>query len=134
MMVLRRSSNWPRYLVPATIRDRSSAKMRLSARKLGTSPSAMRWASPSTMAVLPQQAKQQVLGADVFVIETLGFLGAVGKHSLALMTQRQVDRGRNLLPDRGVPFDLFPDRIDGGVGPEEPVRQRLIFPKQAQQQ
>jgi hypothetical protein len=33
MMVLSRSSNWPRYLVPATIRERSSDRMRLSARK-----------------------------------------------------------------------------------------------------
>ncbi len=53
MMVLRRSSNCPRYLVPATIRERSSARMRLSARNEGTSPSAMRCAKPSTMAVLP---------------------------------------------------------------------------------
>ena len=52
-MVLRRSSNWPRYLVPATINERSRARMRLSARNDGTSPSAMRWANPSTMAVLP---------------------------------------------------------------------------------
>src|SRR6266852_2849232 len=56
MMVFRRSSNWPRYLVPATINDRSRARMRLSARNDGTSPSAMRCASPSTMAVLPTPA------------------------------------------------------------------------------
>ena len=53
MMVFSRSSNWPRYFVPATISERSSARMRLSARNDGTSPSAMRCASPSTMAVLP---------------------------------------------------------------------------------
>ena len=53
MMVFSRSSNWPRYLVPATISERSSARMRLSARNDGTSPSAMRCARPSTMAVLP---------------------------------------------------------------------------------
>src|SRR5882757_832225 len=53
MMVLRRSSNWTRYLVPATISERSRERMRLSARKGGTSPSDMRCARPSTMAVLP---------------------------------------------------------------------------------
>ena len=53
MMVFRRSSNWPRYLVPATIKERSSCRMRLSASGGGTSPLAMRCASPSTMAVLP---------------------------------------------------------------------------------
>src|SRR5579872_2786259 len=50
MMVFKRSSNWPRYLVPATISERSSARMRLSARKLGTSPSAIFCANPSTIA------------------------------------------------------------------------------------
>src|SRR5690242_4237364 len=53
MMVFRRSSNCPRYLVPATINERSSPRILLSARNDGTSPSAMRWASPSTIAVLP---------------------------------------------------------------------------------
>jgi len=53
MMDLRRSSNWPRYFVPATTSDRSSAMMRLLVRNGGTLPSTIRWASPSTMAVLP---------------------------------------------------------------------------------
>src|SRR3989454_485498 len=53
MIVFSRSSNWPRYFVPATIRERSRERMRLSARNGGTSLSAMRCASPSTMAVLP---------------------------------------------------------------------------------
>src|SRR5216684_916696 len=53
MMVLRRSSNCPRYFVPATMSERSRERMRLSARNGGTSPSEMRWARPSTMAVLP---------------------------------------------------------------------------------
>ena len=39
MMVFSRSSNWPPYLVPATMSERSSASTRLSARKFGTSPS-----------------------------------------------------------------------------------------------
>jgi len=47
MMVLRRSSNWPRYFVPATMSERSRRKgCRLSARKGGTSPSDMRCARP----------------------------------------------------------------------------------------
>ena len=38
MIALSRSSNWPRYFVPATTSEMSSARMRLSARKCGTSP------------------------------------------------------------------------------------------------
>ena len=48
-----RSSNSPRYLEPATIEPRSRATMRRFLSPSGTSPSTMRRARPSTMAVLP---------------------------------------------------------------------------------
>ena len=48
-----RSSNSPRYLAPATIELKSSAMTRLFFKPSGTSPSTMRWARPSTIAVLP---------------------------------------------------------------------------------
>ena len=48
-----RSSNSPRYFAPAIIEPMSRAIRRLSLRPSGTSPSAIRRASPSTMAVLP---------------------------------------------------------------------------------
>ena len=48
-----RSSNSPRYFAPATIAPRSRAINRLPRRDSGTSPATMRWASPSTTAVLP---------------------------------------------------------------------------------
>ena len=50
---LSRSSNSPRYLAPATIDARSSAMRRLPLRLSGTSPATIRWARPSTIAVLP---------------------------------------------------------------------------------
>src|SRR2546428_111054 len=49
----RRSSNSPRYFVPATSAPRSSWTTRLCLSPSGTSPRTMRWAKPSTMAVLP---------------------------------------------------------------------------------
>ena len=48
-----RSSNSPRYFAPATIAPRSSATTRLLRSDSGTSPATMRWARPSTTAVLP---------------------------------------------------------------------------------
>ena len=48
-----RSSNSPRYLAPATIAARSSEMRVLPMRLVGTSPSTMRLARPSTTAVLP---------------------------------------------------------------------------------
>ena len=48
-----RSSNSPRYLAPAIIEPMSRLMTRLPFRPSGTSPSTMRWARPSTMAVLP---------------------------------------------------------------------------------
>ena len=62
MMPLSRSSNWPRYFVPATMSERSSERMRLLAMKSGTLPSTMRCASPSTMAVLPTPGSPRRIG------------------------------------------------------------------------
>jgi hypothetical protein len=50
---LRRSSNSPRYLAPATRAARSSCMSLRSRRLSGTSPAAMRRAMPSAIAVLP---------------------------------------------------------------------------------
>ena len=50
---LRRSSNSPRYLAPATSEPIFSEKIFLSLSPSGTSPLAILWASPSTTAVLP---------------------------------------------------------------------------------
>ena len=48
-----RSSNSPRYLLPATIPDKSSVRTRFSLTVKGTFPDTIRAASPSTTAVLP---------------------------------------------------------------------------------
>ena len=50
---LSRSSNSPRYLAPATSEPMSSENTVLSRSPSGTSPRTIRWARPSTMAVLP---------------------------------------------------------------------------------
>ena len=50
---LSRSSNSPRYLAPATSEPMSRLKIVLSRSPSGTSPRVIRWARPSTMAVLP---------------------------------------------------------------------------------
>ena len=49
----RRSSNSPRYFAPASSAPRSSATTRRSRSDSGTSPETIRWARPSTIAVLP---------------------------------------------------------------------------------
>ncbi|MNS93220.1 hypothetical protein D3C72_1273780 [compost metagenome] len=51
--VFRRSSNSPRNLAPASSAAMSSDSTRLPLSDSGTSPATMRWARPSTMAVLP---------------------------------------------------------------------------------
>ena len=50
---MRRSSNSPRYFEPASSEPMSRAITRRSRSDSGTSPSTMRWARPSTIAVLP---------------------------------------------------------------------------------
>ena len=81
-----------------------------------------------------QQAEQQVLRADVLVIQPFGFFGAVGQNTLAFVAERKIDRSGNLLANRGVAFDLFPDGIDGRVRPQKPVRQLLVFSQEPEQQ
>ena len=53
MTALSRSSNSPRYFAPAISAPMSRAMIRLFCSTAGTSPLTIRWASPSTMAVLP---------------------------------------------------------------------------------
>ena len=64
---LSRSSNWPRYLVPATISARSREMTLLLRRSSGTWPWAISWASPSTMAVLPTPASPSRTGLFLFL-------------------------------------------------------------------
>ena len=84
--------------------------------------------------LLAQQAEQQVLGADVLVVQALGFFRAIGQHALAFVAERQIDRGGNLLANGGVSFDLLADGFHRGVRTQETVRQRLVFAQQAEQQ
>ena len=95
-----RSSNSPRYLAPATIAPRSSATTRLSLSDSGTSPATIRWARPSTTAVLPTPGL-----ADQHRV----VLGPAGQH---------LDHP----PDLGVPAD---DRVElalaGAAGQVDPV-------------
>jgi len=81
-----------------------------------------------------QQAQQKVFGTDVLVREALGFLGCVSEDTLALVAQGKIDRSRDLLTDRGVTFDLFPNGFDGSVRAQEPVGQGLVFTEKSQQE
>ena len=78
--------------------------------------------------------EQQVLGADVLVVQPLGFFGAIGQHALALVAERQIHGSGNLLADGGVSFDLLADGFHRGVRAQEPVRERLVFAQQAEEQ
>jgi len=44
-------------------------------------------------ACFPQEAKQEVLGADVPVAEAFGFLSRIGQNTLVLVAERDVDGG-----------------------------------------
>jgi len=66
--------------------------------------------------------------------ERLSLLGSVCQNPLALVAQREVDRGRDLLPDRGVPLNLLADGLDRGMRTKEPVNERFVFAQKPQQQ
>src|SRR5580658_8016572 len=75
-----------------------------------------------------------MFGADVAVRQALGFLRGVGEHALALVAERKVDRGRNLLADRGMAFDLLSDGFDRGVRPQETVGEGFVFAQESEKQ
>src|SRR6266576_2350679 len=71
---LMRSSNWPRYFVPATINARSSVITRLSRNNSGTLPFAISWARPSAIAVLPTPASP--IRTGLFFVRQVGQVAA----------------------------------------------------------
>ena len=74
-----------------------------------------------------QQAQQQVLGPNMFMRKTFGLFSRVCQNPLALIAQRQIDGSGNLLPNRGVTFDLFADRFHRRVGTQEAIGQGFVF-------
>ena len=93
MTALMRSSNWPRYLVPATIIARSSTTIRRSRSSSGTLPSMIIWARPSTMAVLPTPASPSSTGLflvrrqRIWMTRSISFCAADDRVELALAGQ-----------------------------------------------
>ena len=122
---LMRSSNWPRYFVPATIIARSSTTMRRSASSSGTSPLTTRCAKPSTMAVLPTPASPSSTGLffvrrlRICIVRSISFSRPMTGSSLPCRASSV--RSRPKLSRAGV-FDL-PARGDR-LGPAGRPRRR----------
>src|SRR6185312_8197677 len=57
-----------------------------------------------------------------------------GQYPFAFIAQRQIHGSGNLLPNRGVPFNLLADRLYRRMRAQKAVGQRLVFAQQAQQQ
>ncbi len=62
-----------------------------------------------------QQSEQQMLGANVFVVQALGFFCRIGQDPLAFIAERQVHRGGNFVPARRVMFHLPADGFHRSV-------------------
>ena len=95
---LSRSSNSPRNLVPATSAPMSSAISRRSCRLSGTSPETIRWASPSTIAVLPTPGSP--ISTGLFLVRRLEDLDhpadlvVAADHRVELALRRRPRSGR----------------------------------------
>ena len=63
--------------------------------------------------VFAQDAQQQMLGADVPVLQAFAFVCGKAQDALGADRQRQVNGSRDLITQRRAPFDLFADRLDG---------------------
>ena len=86
-------------------------------------------------ALLPHQAEQDVLGADVVVEHPLRLLGGVGEDALALRGQGDLERGGDLLPVRGAPLHVLADLVHREVAlGEEAGGQALALADETEQQ
>src|ERR1035437_9550491 len=75
-----------------------------------------------------------MLGSNVLVRKALSLLGSVSQNPIALVAQREIDRGRELLPDRDVSLNLLSDELDRGMRTQEPVDDSCVFAQKSQQQ
>jgi len=61
---------------------------------------------------LAEQSEQHVFRANVSVTQSVGLVGRVIQHALALGGQRYLDRSRKALTALDVLLNFFPDSID----------------------
>src|SRR5258708_7769853 len=81
-----------------------------------------------------QQSQQKMLGSNVLVRKALSLLGSVSQNPITLVAQREIDRGRALLPDRGLSLSLLAAELDRAMRAQEPVDDSCVFAQKSQQQ
>src|SRR5712692_10473145 len=76
-----------------------------------------------------------MLGADVIVQQPVGLFGRKLQDALGFGAERDLDRGRYLLPEYGSTFDFFADVFEREVrARENAARQPFPFANQAEQE
>src|ERR1700737_3976456 len=75
-----------------------------------------------------------MLRPNMFVREPFRLFGSIGQTPVAPVREGQVAPGRNLLPNRRMPFNLLPYRFHRRVRSQKAVRKRLVLPQQPEQQ
>src|SRR5579862_5195706 len=75
-----------------------------------------------------------MLSPDVLMRQPLRFLRCVCQYALAFVAQRQINRRRNLFPDRGMTFNLLADGFNRGMRAQKSIGQGLVFAQKSQQQ
>ena len=71
---------------------------------------------------------------NMLVRQALSLLSSIGEHTLTFIRQGQINRSRNLLPNRCVTFNLFPDGFNRRMGAEKAVSQRFVLTQKTEQQ
>ena len=73
-----------------------------------------------------QQAQEEMFRTNVLVAEALSLFRAIRQHAFALVAQGEIDRRRHLFAYCRMSFDLFSDRFDCRVRPQDAVCKRLV--------
>jgi len=80
-----------------------------------------------------QESQEQVPRSDMLLAKAFGFFGRVSQNAPALVAQRQIHRGWDLLADRGVTLDLSANAFDRSVGAKKVIGKRFVLAQEAQQ-
>src|SRR5262245_40119262 len=81
-----------------------------------------------------KNSQEEMLGADMTMIQAFGLFRRVSQNAFAFVRKRQIDRSGNLFADCGSAFDFLSDAFDRGRIPQKSVRQILVLADQTQQQ
>ena len=81
-----------------------------------------------------QDSQEEMLSAYVLMAKPFSLLGCVIEDALALLAERNFHRRGDALANRDTRLNLLADGLDGAMGAQKTIGQRLVFTHEAEQE